>query len=142
MDKEKQIEEMAKDLKGEDYAVVIVQGKTTSLSNQTKKYLRRLIDKGYRKITENEVVISKKEYENLKNQLKEMEKQRDEQAYITEDLIQEKHLWTDQARKKMAREILEYIEQNFSEEWGTVDCLYDVYEWISNTFDIDLGDEK
>lgn len=78
----------------------------------------------------------------LKEQLKEMEEQRDEQAYITEDLIQEKHLWTEQARKKMAKEILEYIEQNFSEEWSTVDCLYDVHEWISNTFDVEIGEEK
>ncbi len=78
---------------------------------------------------------------NLKKEVKEMEEQRDEQAYITEDLIQEKHRWTEQARKETAREILEYIEQNFSEEWSTVDCLYDVHEWISNTFDIDLGDE-
>ena len=52
------------------------------------------------------VVISKKEYKRLKKQLKEMEEQRDEQAYITEDLIQEKHLWTEQARKETAREIL------------------------------------
>ena len=40
-----------------------------------------------------------------------MEKQRDEQAYITEDLIQEKHRWTEQARKEMAKEIIKLIDE-------------------------------
>ena len=59
METEKMIEEMAKDLQGKDYAVVIVQGKTTNISNQTKKYLTRLIDKGYRKIPEGAVVLTR-----------------------------------------------------------------------------------
>ena len=50
------------------------------------------------------------EYENinqqLKKQVKELEKQRDRQAYITEELIQEKHRWTDQARKETAKEVV------------------------------------
>ena len=64
-DKEKQIEEMAKDLVGEDYAVVIVQARTTSLSNQTKKHLQKLIKKGWVKLPKDSVVLSKEKYELL-----------------------------------------------------------------------------
>lgn len=41
-----------------------------------------------------------------KKRIAELEEQRDRQAYITEELIQEKHRWTEQARKETAIEIL------------------------------------
>ena len=54
------------------------------------------------------------EYENinqqLKKQVKELEEQRDRQAYIAEDLIEEKHRQTEQVREEMAREIITFIE--------------------------------
>ena len=85
------------------------------------------------KINKNEVVISKEEYENLKNQVKELEKQRDEQAYITEDLIQEKHRRTEQARKETAREIYKQLQGH-----GTT---Y-VKKWIKEQYGVDLGETK
>lgn len=42
--------------------------------------------------------------------IEELEEQRDRQAYIAEDLIQEKHRWTEQTREEMAREIVSFIE--------------------------------
>ena len=77
---------------------------------------------------EGKVVISNEEYENLKKQVKELEEQRDEQAYITEDLIQEKHLWTEQARKATAREILTMAIQ-------LSDLCQSSYEFQNRLFD-------
>lgn len=79
------------------------------------------------------VIISKEEYERLKKQLKELEEQRDKQAYITEDLIQEKHLWTEQARKKTAREILER---------GKYCMPSGLKEWIIEQFGVEIGEEN
>ena len=42
----------------------------------------------------------------LESQVTELEEQRDRQAYIAEDLIQEKHKWTEQARKETAKEVI------------------------------------
>ena len=64
--KNKQIEEMASDLCGSDYAVVIIQGKSTKLSNQTKNYLKRLIDKGWIKSDKDSVVLSRGEWKQIK----------------------------------------------------------------------------
>ena len=45
----------------------------------------------------------------LEKQIAELEEQRDKQAYIAEELIQEKHRWTEQARKETAEKILKDI---------------------------------
>lgn len=58
MDKEKQIEEMAKDYYG--YSI--------DLEEDCKFVAEEMYDKGHRKINENEVVISKEEFERLKSQ--------------------------------------------------------------------------
>ena len=187
MNREKQIEEMAKvlcehckELWGEDSCPRL------PLSNEEYfdkecfdkecfeyrlEQVEKFYKEGYRKINDNEVVISKEEYDelinlqlthaedltnaiqsyeekkadlkleynnhiknlekiidrqnknlnsqadrliDLKEQLKEMEEQRDEQAYITEDLIQEKHRWTEQARKETAREIFQDLYEKAS----------------------------
>lgn len=51
-----------------------------------------------------------KDTEQLKDRIAELEEQRDRQAYIAEELIQEKHRWTEQARKETAKEIFEKIK--------------------------------
>ena len=93
-----------------------------------KPIAQELYEQNYRKINENEVVISKEEYENLKNQVKELEKQRDEQSYITEDLIQEKHRWTEQARKETVRQFAESLKEKVKNFCGTEyeNAYYDV----------------
>ena len=86
----------------------------------------------------------------LKEQLKEMEEQRDKQAYITEDLIQEKHLWSEQARKETAEKIFDVLYQWLRleeiEKYGFVtiqkfDFLRKFRE-IYKQLGVDLGDEK
>lgn len=86
----------------------------------------------------------------LKEQLKEMEEQRDEQAYITEDLIQEKHLWTYQARKETVREFAKAIKDEISILKTIIHAEGDSYYGIENydidrivikKFDVDLGEE-
>ena len=58
----------------------------------------------------------------LEKQVAELEEQRDRQAYIAEDLIQEKHRWTEQERKKTAKEIIKMIE----ERYGYMGILEDI----------------
>ena len=126
MNKKTMIEEMAKDLKEE---------KLYALINKTS-YMRsaeNLYNANYRKIPEGSVVLQQKDLlklqnaitqscnsrldvdavnyltntvETLENKLRELEEQRDRQACIAEDLIQEKHRWTEQARKETAKEII------------------------------------
>lgn len=191
MEKEKQIEEMTRLIKLpienwlEDTGV-IPQATTyyAELISCINDSAEVLFNENYRKINENEVVISKEVYEKLlnleclsgliwkdgfnegkklyceqiaqmqdiikylKKELKEMEKQRDAQAYITEDLIQEKHLWTEQARKETARESLEeFICKliNLKLITTTEDFYYEMLEvkddLLKEKFGVDLGEE-
>lgn len=50
----------------------------------------------------------------LQKQLLDMEAQRDNQAYIAEELVQEKHRWTEQAVKDAEKEILTILLKEFS----------------------------
>lgn len=70
----------------------------------------------------------KKQVDELKQQLEDMEEQRDRQAYITEELIQEKHRWTEQAVKDMAREIYQEIDKSDilvvkTQEYGEIEVV-------------------
>lgn len=97
--------------------------------NNNKIQAIRLAYQDYRKIPEGSVVLDRQEYQKycaykiiepqirgcldrereLEKQVAELEEQRDRQAYIAEDLIQEKHRWTEQARKETAKEILQSL---------------------------------
>ena len=57
-----------------------------------------------------------KERIRLENQLSEMEEQRDRQAYIAEDLVQEKHRWTERARKITATECYAIVDEKCDPE--------------------------
>lgn len=59
--------------------------------------------------------ITEKRIKELKKQLAELEEQRDRQAYIAEELIQEKHRWAEQARKETAKEILNRLYEQINE---------------------------
>ena len=113
------IEEMASDM---NYGCV----KHDLWSDDAKEIAKALVILGYRKIPEGSVVLDRQEHQRycaykiiepqirgcldrelkLEKQIAELEEQRDRQAYIAEDLIQEKHRWTEQARKETAKEIL------------------------------------
>lgn len=59
------------------------------------------------------------------DRIAELEEQRDRQAYIAEDLIQEKHRWTEQARKETAKEILEWLKQHtFDSCFGIIEVYF------------------
>lgn len=109
-----------------------------------KKEAEALYNAGYRKIPEGSVVLNNGEAQKyyaykhiepqikgcldrereLERKLKELEEQRDRQAYIAEELIQEKHRWTEQARKEMTKEILQEIKSLlFPEEGGLLAWL-------------------
>lgn len=51
----------------------------------------------------------------LESQVTELEEQRDRQAYIAEDLIQEKHRWTEQARRGTAKEFADFLKSQMNE---------------------------
>ena len=124
---DKMIEEMASDM---NFACV-------ELSKEQRLEIARvLINLDYRKILEGSVVLDRQEHQHycaykiiepqikgcldrereLERKLKELEEQRDKQAYITEELIQEKHRWTEQARKETAKEIFETLYEEFGLE--------------------------
>lgn len=54
------------------------------------------------------------ENQQLKKQVKELEEQRDRQAYTAEELIQEKHRWTAQARKEAVKEFFTELFKQYS----------------------------
>ena len=56
---------------------------------------------------DNENAEIQKQVDELNKQLQDMEEQRDNQAYIAEELVQEKHRWTEQVVKDTAKEILQ-----------------------------------
>ena len=130
MNEKEMIEEMAKDL-----SQTVVQDYGGVYFLETAKALYK---QGYRKIPDGSVVFQQKDLtklqnaitqscnsridvdavnyltntvESLKNKLKELEQQRDRQAYIAEELIQEKHRWTEQARKETAKEIFNELDK-------------------------------
>ena len=119
MDKEKQIEEMALD---------IIRSAGLGVEDKAKY----LIEQGYRKINENEVVISKAEY----NDLKGLEKRFDD--YLMKEIIG--------TRKETAREILELLVpdcKSCDENWhnGCLCLRATLAEKIAKQFGVDLGEE-
>ena len=100
-------------------------GKPNDYKEICKDIAEDLIKLNYRKIPEGSVVLDKREHQKycaykiiepqikgcldrereLEKQMKELEEQRDRQAYIAEDLIQEKHRWFEQARKEIFNEL-------------------------------------
>ncbi len=121
MNEKEKIKEMASDL-----TKMVIQDYGGVYFLETAKALYNL---GYRKIPEGSVVLDRQEHQKycaykiiepqikgcldrerkLEKQIAELEEQRDKQAYIAEELIQEKHRWTEQARKETAKEIFKEI---------------------------------
>ena len=86
-----------------EVALLLTQDQWARLKNSEINY-----NDAYEKYRKYEI-----ENQQLKKQMKELEKQRDRQAYIAEDLIQEKHRWTEQTRKETAKEILQIIKEEY-----------------------------
>lgn len=124
---DKMIEEMAKDLKN---CLPSSWYWLKSVDSDTYCVAKHFHEQGYRKLPEGSVVLSKKEHQKycaykiiepqirgcldrereLEKQISELEEQRDRQVYISENLIQEKHRWTEQARKETAEKFVKKLE--------------------------------
>lgn len=91
IDKEKQIEEMAKDYYG--YSI--------DLEEDCKFVAEEMYDKGHRKLTEDSVVLSKEEYEALKKQIEYWEH---ETKVARQDLFEES--------KETAEKILKWLKEH------------------------------
>lgn len=161
MTEKEMIEEMAKIMCGndcEECAKETAEWRGCSLAKAKaeecliKKEAKLLYEKGYRKIPEGLVVLSKEEWARLRNleinyddvyeayikydienkqlkkELQELEEQRDRQAYIAEELVQEKHRWTEQARKETAKEIIEmFSDKNYITEQDLINAIAKKY---------------
>jgi hypothetical protein len=108
-EKVKEIEEMASDM---NFACV-------ELSKEQRLEIARvLINLDYCQRPEGSIVLNAKDIETTckhcrskyEKIIEELEEQRDRQAYIAEDLIQEKHRWTEQARREIAEIIIHDLE--------------------------------
>lgn len=84
----------------------------------------------------------REENQQLKDRIAELEEQRDEQAFITEELIQEKHLWSEQARKETAREILLYIGNMLDDDSRFKLKDYQWHKDLCRQYGVDLGETK
>jgi hypothetical protein len=88
-----------------------------------------VFNENYRKITENEVVISKAEY----NDLKGLEKRFDD--YLIKEIIE--------ARKETAREILKPLYDDCKDDsYGQVVVDFAILENLARKYSVDLGEEK
>lgn len=133
MNEKEMIEEMAKDLKE---CLPNNWYWQKSVDSDTYFVAKHFYNTGYRKIPKDSVVLDKHEHQNycaykiiepqikgcldrereLKKQVAELEKQRDRQAYIAEELIQEKHRWTEQARKEAVKQALQELYEQIDEK--------------------------
>lgn len=114
----------------EDMAKIAL--KNTMSYTCAKQIAMNFYEQNYRKIPEGSVVLDRHEHQKycaykiiepqikgcldrereLEKQVAELEEQRDRQAYIAEDLIQEKHKWTEQARKETAEKTIKWFKEN------------------------------
>ena len=150
MGKEKQIENLT----------AIIDSFNIKTYENAKAVAKFIIEKyNYRKINENEIVISKEEYEKLLNQeclrgwiwkegfndgkklyCEQIAQMRD----TIENLIQEKHRWVYQARKETAREYHEKMkkviqERDYVEGYAEIG-LQEENDEIAKQFSVDLGE--
>lgn len=147
MNEKEMIEEMAKVI---DDRLIEANNYLGSMNKGNGYWIaQKLVEHYQPKIPEGSVVLDRQEHQKycsykiiepqikgcldrereLERKLKELEEQRDRQAYIAEELIQEKHRWTEQARKETAKEILETI----LEESG-IDILENFYKLPTRIF--------
>ena len=114
-----------------------IEGKESDAMKSWEEYVKQYGCQYYQpKIHEGSVVLDRQEHQKycaykiiepqikgcldrereLERKLKELEEQRDRQAYIAEDLIQEKHRWTEQARKEAVKEALQELYEQIDEK--------------------------
>lgn len=103
-----------------------------------------LYEQGYRKLSEDSVVLSREEYDNLKL---EIQKAHHKGVRVGFDLTKYKENSIEQARKETAREILHKIYEQLSKYEAVNEIDYDcwvddvLYE-IVKQYGVDLGEEQ
>ena len=128
MDKEKIIEEMAKDI---DNRLLEARNYLGSMNKGEGYWIAEELIKHYRKINDNEVVISKEEYEKLKQEQTISYTAMINGSYL--DRIEDLENRLLNARKETAREILVHLYNR--DEMG-----YDVLKWYAKEYwGIELG---
>ncbi len=144
MDKEKQSEEMAKafcEVAHYDFCK-----DTACYACPIKLFTVKVYDKGYRKINENEVVISKEEYERLKRVETEKDRLYEMKLDLENQLIQSgltEYIGADeiekQARKETAREILETVKELYTTPYS---CFRKNILKVAEKYGVDVDEQR
>lgn len=154
MEKEKQIKEMASDIiKTFSTEYIYAQSEVMKNISDINVLISSLISKGYRKINENEVVISKEEYAELK-QAKTLLEFREETIKLLEDAnikyaealelkvnIKERK----ETAEKFATELTTFIGHLIPSEYSIMDIIIEIENKIydlAKQYDVDLGEEQ
>lgn len=151
MNEKEMIKEMANIIKAVKYEPFNDGKPTYTVGNQMQDFVfdliaEELIKQGYRKPLESSIVLNAKDIETTckhcrskyEKIIEELQEQRDRQAYIAEDLIQEKHRWTEQAVKETAEKILNKCEEFYKMTYHKSNAMTRLIDWIKNTFGIEI----
>lgn len=143
MDKEKQIEEMTSDIiKTFSTEYIYAQSEVMKNISDITVLVSSLISKGYRKIKDNEVVISKEEYEGLINQNKGLKEENHTLWLENNDLEAQVELKS----KETAREILSKFKKGIKElaidklVFPTLELA--LLEEIAKQYGVEIGERK
>lgn len=107
---------------------------------------KSILDKGYHKIAENEVVISKEEYERLKRVETEKDRLYEIKLDLENQLIQSgltEYIGADeiekQARKETAREILETVKELYTTPYS---CFRENILKVAEKYEVDVDEQR
>ena len=142
MDKEKQIEEMKREIiKTFSTEYIYAQSEVMKNISDINVLIRSLISKGYRKITENEVVISKEEYEKLKQEQTISYTAMINGSYLDRIGDLENRLLN--IRKETARKIADELLEHYFALSHLGNCLLEFtkLQEIVKKYGVDLGEE-
>ncbi len=110
-------------------------GKVGKYSCQCIAIAEELINQGYRKIDEGAVVLTKEEYESLKNESADIAKDYQEMAKFYDEKCEE----LDQARKETAKEILQELYDACKDDtYGQVVVDFSALESLAKQYGVEV----
>lgn len=135
MDREKQIEEMIHDM-----CHIFINGKCGDVNTCEEpcanfERAKRLIAKGYRKINDNEVVLSREEYNDLKYS-KIIKNSLDKSVKYYQELIEEGKLVPSVEVEETAEKILNYLDRHLGNGKPSGNVLRD----CAKQFGVEIGE--
>ena len=154
MDREKQIEEIAKamceyckEMCGEDGCPRLPFSKE-NFDKECFVYrieeAENLYEKGYRKIKDNEIVVSKEEYEGLINQNKGLKEENHILRLENNDLEAQVELKSKETAREIFLNAIAKVKERFKQTKGYTTC-YDivfVLTKLAEKYGVDLGEEQ